>query len=133
MVVIFNACHEDRDVAAGLFEQVEAYYRSTIDHYGFADEAMAAIPGYEYYGNIARTIAKHGREQFARFLAELQPWGTPEEVVEQTREIVRRTDAGGLIVVSAFGNLTRDVALENQTRFARTVMPMLDATAASRI
>jgi alkanesulfonate monooxygenase SsuD/methylene tetrahydromethanopterin reductase-like flavin-dependent oxidoreductase (luciferase family) len=114
-----------------LFEQVVAYYRSTIDHYGFADESIAAIPGYEYYGNIARTIAKHGHEQFAHFLAELQPWGTPEEVVEKTREIVRRTDAGGLIVVSAFGNLAPDVAVANQERFARAVMPALYETVGS--
>jgi alkanesulfonate monooxygenase SsuD/methylene tetrahydromethanopterin reductase-like flavin-dependent oxidoreductase (luciferase family) len=131
MVVIFNACHEDPDIAAQLFEQVVAYYRSTIDHYGFADERIAAIPGYEYYGNIARTIAKHGHEQFAHFLAELQPWGTPEEVVEKTREIVRRTDAGGLIVVSAFGNLAPDVAVANQERFARAVMPALYETVGS--
>jgi alkanesulfonate monooxygenase SsuD/methylene tetrahydromethanopterin reductase-like flavin-dependent oxidoreductase (luciferase family) len=132
MVVIFNACHEDRGVAAELFEQVVAYYRSTIDHYGFADPAMAEVPGYEYYGNIARTIAQRGREQFARFLADLQPWGTPDEVIEQTRDIVRRTDAGGLIVVSAFGNLTRDVVLANQARFARSVMPALGIMVAHR-
>jgi alkanesulfonate monooxygenase SsuD/methylene tetrahydromethanopterin reductase-like flavin-dependent oxidoreductase (luciferase family) len=125
IVVIFNACHEDRSVAAGIFEQVIAYYRSTIDHYGFADATMAQIPGYEYYGNIARTIAKHGHEQFARFMADLQPWGTPDEVVEQTREIVRRTGAGALIVVSAFGNLSDRQARDNQQRFARTVMPAL--------
>jgi alkanesulfonate monooxygenase SsuD/methylene tetrahydromethanopterin reductase-like flavin-dependent oxidoreductase (luciferase family) len=131
MVVIFNACHDDRDIAAGFFEQVVDYYRSTIDHYGFADPTMASIPGYEYYGNIATTIAKHGRDQFAHFLADLQPWGTPDEVIEQTREIVRRTNAGGLIVVSAFGNLTRDVVLTNQARFARSVMPALCETVSS--
>jgi alkanesulfonate monooxygenase SsuD/methylene tetrahydromethanopterin reductase-like flavin-dependent oxidoreductase (luciferase family) len=131
MVVIFNACHDDPDTAVELFEQVVAYYRSTIDHYGFADPAMASIPGYEYYGNIARNIAKHGREQFARFLAGLQPRGTPDEVIEQTREIVRRTDAGGLIVVSAYGNLTRDVVAANQERFARAVMPALYETVGS--
>jgi alkanesulfonate monooxygenase SsuD/methylene tetrahydromethanopterin reductase-like flavin-dependent oxidoreductase (luciferase family) len=131
MVVIFNACHEDRDAAAELYEQIVNYYRSTIDHYGFADPAMASVPGYEYYGNIARTIAKHGREQFARFLADLQPWGTPDEVIEQTRDIVRRTDAGGLIVVSAFGNLTHDIAAANQARFAQAVMPALYETVGS--
>jgi len=133
MVVIFNACHEDRDTAAEIFEQVVNYYRSTIDHYGFADPAMASIPGYEYYGNIARTIAKHGREQFAHFLAELQPRGTPDEVIEQTRDILRRTDAGGLIVVSSFGNLTRDVVLANQERFAQAVMPALAEAVTTRI
>ena len=133
MVVIFNACHEDRSAAAEIYEQVVNYYRSTIDHYGFADPTVASVPGYEYYGNIARTIAKHGHEQFARFLADLQPWGTPAEVIEQTREIVRRTNAGGLIVVSAFGNLAPDVAAANQQRFARTVMPALNELATSRI
>jgi alkanesulfonate monooxygenase SsuD/methylene tetrahydromethanopterin reductase-like flavin-dependent oxidoreductase (luciferase family) len=131
MAVIFNACHEDRDTATEFFEQIVAYYRSTIDHYGFADPAIAAIPGYEYYGNIARNIAKHGHEQFARFLAGLQPSGTPDEVIEQTRDIVRRTDAGGLIVVSAFGNLTRADAAANQERFARAVMPALYETVGS--
>lgn len=131
MVVIFNACHEDRDTAAELFGQVVNYYRSTIDHYGFADPTMASVPGYEYYGNIARSIANHGRESFARFLADLQPWGTPDEVIERVREIVRRTDAGGLIVVSSFGNLTDDVVLANQARFARVVMPALSESVAS--
>jgi hypothetical protein len=49
--------------------------------------------------------------------------GTLDEVIEQTREIVRRTDAGGLLVVSAFGNLAREVVRANQARFARSVMP----------
>lgn len=125
MVVIFNVCHEDRSVAAEYFEQLVAYYRSTIDHYGFADPTVASVPGYEYYGNIARTIAKHGHESFARFMAELQPWGTPDEVVDQISEIVRRTDAGGLIVVSAFGTLSAETAEANQRRFAHTVLPAL--------
>jgi len=63
-------------------------------------------------------------------VAELQPWGTPEEVIE-TRNIVRRTNAGGLIAVSAFGNLTPDVAAANQERFARAVMPALYETVGS--
>lgn len=128
IVVVFNACHEDRAEAERLFEQVMNYYRSTIDHYGFADPTVAEIPGYEYYGNIARTIAKHGKEQFARFLADLQPWGTPNEVVGQIDDIVRKTNAGGLIVVSAFGTLSAEQAAANQQRFARTVLPALRDT-----
>lgn len=127
MVVLFNSCHEDPDTAAEYFEQVVNYYRSTIDHYGFADTATASVPGYEYYGNIAKTIAKHGQDQFAHFMADLQPGGTPEQVVEQILETVRRTDAGGLIIVSAFGNLAADVVARNQERFARNVMPALRA------
>jgi len=129
LIVILNACHEDRDTAAELFEQVVSYYRSTIDHYEFDNAALAAVPGYEYYGKIAANIAKHGREQFARFLAELQPWGTPDEVAEQTLEAVRKVDAGGVIVVSAFGTISDDVARANQARFAQHVMPGLRVAA----
>lgn len=48
-------------------------------------------------------------------------------MAEQTLEILRRTDAGGLIIVSAFGNLTDDVVMENHQRFACMVMPALRA------
>ncbi len=48
-------------------------------------------------------------------------------MVEQILETVRRTDAGGLIIVSAFGNLAADVVARNQERFARNVMPALRA------
>lgn len=129
IVVVMNACHPDREHADALFEQVVNYYRSTIDHYRFTDPDLAQIPGYEYYGNIARTISKHGHDAFARFLADLQPHGTPDEVIEQTLAAVERLGAGGLVVVSAFGTLGEDEARANQARFAEMVMPALLATA----
>jgi alkanesulfonate monooxygenase SsuD/methylene tetrahydromethanopterin reductase-like flavin-dependent oxidoreductase (luciferase family) len=129
IVVVMNACHPDRAVAGELYEHVVAYYRSTIDHYRFDDAQLARIPGYEYYGNIAGVIEKHGHDGFARFLADLQPHGTPDEVVEQTLAMKDRLGAGGVIVVSAFGTLAEDVARANQVRFAETVMPALYAAA----
>jgi hypothetical protein len=45
--------------------------------------------------------------------------------IEQTREILRRTDAGGLIVCLGVRKPTNDAATANQERFVRTVMSAL--------
>jgi alkanesulfonate monooxygenase SsuD/methylene tetrahydromethanopterin reductase-like flavin-dependent oxidoreductase (luciferase family) len=127
LLVIFNACHADPARAEELFEHVVAYYRSTIDHYEFADASLARIPGYEYYGKIADRVEKHGPDAFARFLAGLQPWGTPAEVAEQTLEAVRKVDAAGVIVVSSYGGIPAEAALANQQRYAEEVVPLLRA------
>jgi alkanesulfonate monooxygenase SsuD/methylene tetrahydromethanopterin reductase-like flavin-dependent oxidoreductase (luciferase family) len=127
LLVIFAAVDEDHARSEQLCEHVRAYYDSTVDHYEFDNAELAKIPGYEYYGRIADTIAKHGREQFVRFLAELQPWGTPEEVVEQIAEGVRRVDAAGVIAVSSYGGMGEAEARAGQELFAREVMPALKA------
>jgi alkanesulfonate monooxygenase SsuD/methylene tetrahydromethanopterin reductase-like flavin-dependent oxidoreductase (luciferase family) len=119
LLVIFAAT-ESR-----LFEHIAAYYDSTVDHYEFDNAELANIPGYEYYGRIADRIAKHGRENFVRFLAGLQPCGTPEEVAAQVLEDVERVDAAGVIVVSSYGGMSEADARANQERFAREVMPAL--------
>lgn len=127
ILVVFNACSRDPVRAEALFKQVVEYYRSTIDHYEFHDAGLARVPGYEYYGRIADRIEKHGRDAFARFLAGLQPCGTPEQVAEQTIEAVRKVDAAGVIVVSSFGRIPLETALESQALFAEEVLPVLRA------
>ncbi|HEX6391789.1 MAG TPA: LLM class flavin-dependent oxidoreductase [Solirubrobacteraceae bacterium] len=127
LLVLVVACDRDAGRAQARFEHVERYYASTIDHYEFDDAELARVPGYEYYGRIADTIAKHGRGGFARFLAELQPTGTPAQVTEQIRECVRRLDAGGVIIVPSFGGMSAADARENQALIAAEVLPALRA------
>ena len=82
---------------------MQRWARSTVEHYEFANEGFADIEGYEYYGALAKNIAKHGVENFAGFLADLQVWGTPDECTEKLLNYAKRTDAGGLVVIPAFG------------------------------
>ena len=127
LLVIFAACNRDRGRAEALFEHVMAYYDSTVDHYEFDNAALASIPGYEYYGRIAERIEKHGRDEFVRFLAGLQPCGTPAEVAEQVIEDVRRVDAAGVIAVCSYGGMSDEDARANQALFAEEVLPALRA------
>ena len=124
----FVAVHESEQAAQEMYERhLMAYCRSAVDHYEFANANLAQVPGYEYYGRIGERIAKHGTEGYARFLADLQIHGTPDQVTEQLTENVRRLDGGGVIAVLSYGDMAFDAARENQRLFARSVLPRLQA------
>ena len=83
------------------------------------------IEGYEYYGALANNIAKHGLDQFNGFLADLQVWGTPDQVTEKLLDYVRRCDAGALVVPLSFGGMTSEEARACFDLFAAEVLPEL--------
>jgi alkanesulfonate monooxygenase SsuD/methylene tetrahydromethanopterin reductase-like flavin-dependent oxidoreductase (luciferase family) len=120
LLVVFSAIDQDD-------RYIRAYYDSTVDHYEFDNPELASIQGYEYYGRIADRIAKHGRDQFVRFLAGLQPHGPADEIAAKLIEVVARVDAAGVIVVSSYGGMPEPLARANQERFAREVLPLLKA------
>jgi alkanesulfonate monooxygenase SsuD/methylene tetrahydromethanopterin reductase-like flavin-dependent oxidoreductase (luciferase family) len=112
--------------ARELFEEhVLGYMKSALVHYEFANKDLASVPGYEYYGRMADAIAAEGTEPSVRMLADLQIWGTPEQVVERMTEDVRRLDGAGVIVALSFGAMDDAEARRNQELFARTVLPRL--------
>ena len=80
------------------------YCASTMGHYEFDNVKLADIPGYEYYAGLAPNIEKHGRDKFSHFLAELQVWGTPDQVVEQMIENNRRIGGAGVIGIFSYGS-----------------------------
>ncbi len=106
---------------------LQRYARSTVEHYEFANVGFESIEGYEYYGALARNIAKHGLDRFNGFLADLQVWGTPAEVAARLRSYVERLDAGALLVTLRFGGMPHEVASRNFDLFAAEVLPALKA------
>src|SRR4030095_4621545 len=104
LLVSFTAVHEDPETAREMFERyVVGYCASTVDHYEFANVKLAAIPGYESYAGLSNNIAKHGPGRFSRFLADLQVWGTPDQVVEQMIENNRRIGGAGVVGIFSYG------------------------------
>jgi alkanesulfonate monooxygenase SsuD/methylene tetrahydromethanopterin reductase-like flavin-dependent oxidoreductase (luciferase family) len=106
---------------------LQRYARSPVEHYRFADVSFADIEGYEYYAGLAKNISKHGLETFNGFLADLQVWGTPDQVTEKLLDYVRRTDAGAVLTTLSYGGMPPDVAQANYDLFAREVLPALHA------
>ena len=85
---------------------LQRYARSTVEHYRFDDERFADIEGYEYYAGLSKNIAKHGLEKFNGFLADLQVWGSPDEVADKLLDYVRRTDAGAVLTTLSYGGMS---------------------------
>jgi alkanesulfonate monooxygenase SsuD/methylene tetrahydromethanopterin reductase-like flavin-dependent oxidoreductase (luciferase family) len=128
LVASFIACHEDAGRAEEMLDRwIRRYSRSALEHYEFANGELANVPGYEYYGALAGNIAKHGVDRFVRFLADLQVWGTPEQVVERVLEQQRLAGGGGLIGIFSYGGMPHDEARRNLRLFAERVLPRLKA------
>ncbi|MEW6472219.1 MAG: LLM class flavin-dependent oxidoreductase [Actinomycetota bacterium] len=122
------AVHESESAAEDMSERwIMGYCASVLEHYEFANARLAQIPGYEYYGKLAERIAKHGPEEFSRFLTRLQVTGTPESVTEQLRENIRRIDGAGVIGIFNYAGMPDDVARSNMELFAGKVIPTLQS------
>ncbi|WP_083603743.1 LLM class flavin-dependent oxidoreductase, partial [Mycolicibacterium diernhoferi] len=106
---------------------LKGYALSTVKHYEFDNVGFEKIEGYEYYGNLARNIEKHGVDGFANFLADLQVWGTPDQVAEKLMSYVDRIDAGGIAIVPSYGGMSREVADKNFDLITEHVLPVLKA------
>jgi len=132
LLVSFTAVHEDAETAREMFERyIIGYCASTMGHYEFDNVKLADIPGYEYYAGLSRMIEKHGRDTFTRFLADLQVFGTPDQVVEQMIENNRRIGGAGVIGIFSYGNMPPPLAKANIRLFAEKVLPRLKAHEAS--
>jgi alkanesulfonate monooxygenase SsuD/methylene tetrahydromethanopterin reductase-like flavin-dependent oxidoreductase (luciferase family) len=128
IICVFTGVAEDEAGARELRERyLQRYALSTVEHYEFDNVGFADIEGYEYYAGLSRNIQKHGVEGFAGYLADLQVWGTPDQVVEKLLGYVKRLDAGGILLVPAFGGMSKDVADRNYELLAREVVPHLKA------
>lgn len=126
VLVVVAGVHRDPKKAQELREvYLQRWARSTVEHYEFDNVGFAEIEGYEYYAALANNIAKHGLERFNGFLADLQVWGTPEQVTEKLLDYVKRTDAGGLVVPLVFGGMDTNQANDCFETFATEVLPEL--------
>ena len=125
LVVVAGVSEDPAQVERMREVYLQRWARSTVEHYEFDNIGFADIEGYEYYAALANNIAKHGIERFNGFLADLQVWGTPEQVTEKLLDYVTRTDAGGLVVPLCFGGMPADEATANFELFVAKVLPEL--------
>ena len=126
IIASFIAVAETEAEAREMFEKyIRGYAISAVQHYEFHNEGLADIPGYEYYGKLAHNIRKHGLDSFVNFLAELQVWGTPDQVFNKLAEHQRLADSGALIAAFSYGGMPHDLAKRNMTLFAQHVLPRL--------
>jgi alkanesulfonate monooxygenase SsuD/methylene tetrahydromethanopterin reductase-like flavin-dependent oxidoreductase (luciferase family) len=125
LVVVTGVSHDRKTAQRMRDVYLQRWARSTVEHYEFDNVGFSEIEGYEYYSGLANNIAKHGLERFNGFLADLQVWGTPDEVTEKLLDYARRCDAGALVIPLTFGNMPPEEARANFDLFAAEVLPEL--------
>jgi alkanesulfonate monooxygenase SsuD/methylene tetrahydromethanopterin reductase-like flavin-dependent oxidoreductase (luciferase family) len=125
LVVVAGVSEDAAQVEQMRDVYLQRWARSTVEHYEFDNVGFAEIEGYEYYAVLADNIAKHGIERFNAFLADLQVWGSPEQVTERLLDYVKRTDAGPLVLPLCFGGMPPEEATANFELFTAKVLPEL--------
>jgi len=104
---------------------IGGYYRTVLDHYQFAGAHMKNQRGYEYYAKMNEKLAVYGDQKAIEFFADLQVYGTPEQVHGKIMEIHRQTNNSGFVGVFSYAGMPHEEAARNVRLFAATVMPEL--------
>ena len=66
-------------------------------------------------------------DAFVDFLADLQVWGTPDQVYDRMRDYQELTNCSGFINGFSYGGMPHELSKESMRTFAEQVMPRLKA------
>jgi alkanesulfonate monooxygenase SsuD/methylene tetrahydromethanopterin reductase-like flavin-dependent oxidoreductase (luciferase family) len=98
-------------------------------HYKFSDGHLASVKGYEFYGGMAKTYSKMQdagyRQKATEFYVKIQVVGTPDDCLQQIRELQRLTGLDHLVIEFGYGGMPHEEAQLNMRLFADRVMPVL--------
>jgi alkanesulfonate monooxygenase SsuD/methylene tetrahydromethanopterin reductase-like flavin-dependent oxidoreductase (luciferase family) len=98
-------------------------------HYHFSDGHLATVKGYEFYGGMAKTYSKMKDPDYRRkatdFYVRIQVVGTPDECLQQLRELKGLTGLDHLITEFGYGGMPHEQAEVNMRLFADRVLPVL--------
>ncbi|MBO0730891.1 MAG: LLM class flavin-dependent oxidoreductase, partial [Acidimicrobiaceae bacterium] len=104
------------------------YWDSVIDHYEFDRPHLKETPGYEFHGLMYdRLTEPGGRQKMTDFYVDLQPWGTPEQVLEKITGFCQLTGSDSFVGVFRFGGMPQAEAEASMRLFAAEVLPELAA------
>ena len=81
--------------------------------------------GYEYYAKMNEKLAVYGDQKAIEFFADLQVYGTPEQVYDKVLAIHKQTNNSAYVGVFSYAGMPHEEAARNMRLFAATVMPEL--------
>ena len=122
------------------------FNRTLFSHGNFTETSMQRATGYssqsstDYVRQENQKAAEHSREDFRNMTledvaraAEKLPWGTPDEVAERLIEVAEHAGASTIQVSLNRGAMPQEMFLEQIRRFARDVLPRLQAHTVTRV
>jgi alkanesulfonate monooxygenase SsuD/methylene tetrahydromethanopterin reductase-like flavin-dependent oxidoreductase (luciferase family) len=121
---------ESRDEAHDrAMQYLGAKWDSIDNHYNFSDGHLANVKGYESYGKMAKTYSKlkdeDARQKMTDFYVKIQIVGTPNDCIEQVRELRTLTGTDHIVSDFSYGGMPHEDGELNMRLFATQVMPTL--------
>src|SRR5580765_4381465 len=129
--IVASSVFVDRDAAkaeALARKYMSTFWSSVVAYYQYNEPHLSQTPGYEFHGKMYNLLKEPGGlEKMQDFYIGLQPWGTPDQVLEK---ILRFTDLVGsdnYLAQFRYGGMPVALAEANMRLFASEVMPALKA------
>ena len=135
-VILTNvSCAESRDEARErAMKYLGAKWDSIDNHYQFSDGHLANVKGYESYGKMTKTYAKlkddTARQKMTEFYVDIQIVGTPDDCIQQLRELRRLTGTDHVVCDFSYGGMPHEEGELNMRLFANRVLPVVQRDAA---
>jgi alkanesulfonate monooxygenase SsuD/methylene tetrahydromethanopterin reductase-like flavin-dependent oxidoreductase (luciferase family) len=126
--------HPDAEHAEAMATKyIGAYYRTVMDHYGFAQHAHENVQGYEFYDRISGYIDRHGADGAVADYVKLHPAGTPDQVLEKLAYLRDHLGISGFQASFSFSGIPYDEAEAALRLFGREVLPVVQSWATDPI
>ena len=122
------------------------FNRTLFSHGNFTETSLQRAAGYssqsstDYVRQENLRAAENAREDFRNLtledvarMAERMPWGAPDEVAERIIAMAEHAGAGTIQVSLNRGAMPQEMFLEQIRRFARDVLPRLQAHRITRV
>ncbi|MPY94670.1 MAG: LLM class flavin-dependent oxidoreductase [Acidimicrobiia bacterium] len=105
---------------------IGGYWASVVEHYEFDKPHLKSTPGYEFHGQMYDRLSKPGgMEKMTDFYVGLQPWGTPDQVLEKITTFADMVGGDGYVGVFRFAGMPAEEAERNMRLFAEKCKPVL--------
>jgi alkanesulfonate monooxygenase SsuD/methylene tetrahydromethanopterin reductase-like flavin-dependent oxidoreductase (luciferase family) len=124
-IVGFCVLDEDPILAEELaIKHISQTFKATDKNYDLGGAHFAKLKGYEHYAKNAEDFKNNSEARIQAFV-ELNPYGTPKQVLEKLRAVVDEVGAGALITHFRFGSNSFQQAEKSMRLFAEKVLPVL--------
>ena len=125
-VEVFTLCHANPERAEELMRTyLPRFYHDILQHYEFEGDHFESIKGYESYGQMSKDLRAVGEDEAAESYLDLQPWGTPDQCIEQVIDMQKKIGTDHINFSFRFADMPPAEAAQSLQLFAQEVLPVI--------
>jgi len=124
-LAVWTYVAETEEEARGPAEKYMYSYADTaLRHYELLGDHLGKLKGYEGYAARSEAM-RDDPSLFAKSFVGGHPWGTPEMIIERTRELAEGFGTSEITFVFRYGGMPLEMAQKSMALFAKEVLPAI--------